>query len=94
MKPVIYDPEARGELDRALAASPAPDEFRATVDVALADIASGLRQHARIGRSPFRACILPGLPYTLVYVETDDVFEVVAVAHHSRKPGYWKKRLR
>jgi toxin ParE1/3/4 len=94
VKPVIFDPDARAELDRALAASPDPGAFQAELDVALGDIASGLRQHPRVGRSRYRTCILPNLPYTVVYAETDDVVEVAVFAHHSRRPGYWKKRLR
>lgn len=32
---------------------------------------------------------LKDFPYTLVYRMVDDSLTVVAVAHQSRKPGYW-----
>ena len=31
-------------------------------------------------------------PYSLVYRVSDDVITVLAVAHQSRKPGYWQGR--
>lgn len=33
-------------------------------------------------------------PYTLVYQIREETIWVVAYAHHSRRPGYWKDRLR
>lgn len=42
---------------------------------------------------PFREAILTRYPFSIIYRETDagDV-QVVAVAHASREPGYWKDR--
>lgn len=40
-----------------------------------------------------RRFILSGFPYDLVYVVLDDEIVVVAFAHHSRQPRYWKSRL-
>jgi toxin ParE1/3/4 len=31
-------------------------------------------------------------PYSIIALEHDDQLVVVAVAHHSRKPGYWTGR--
>jgi len=40
-----------------------------------------------------RAKALSTFPYTLMYVlDPDDLF-IVAVAHQSRRPGYWADRL-
>ncbi|PKL30390.1 MAG: hypothetical protein CVV45_17745 [Spirochaetae bacterium HGW-Spirochaetae-10] len=33
-------------------------------------------------------------PYNILYMLHDDIVYIVAVAHHSRHPGYWKDRLR
>lgn len=41
-----------------------------------------------------RRFILPRFPYSTVYVAPDDHGHVIAVAHHSRRPGYWRKRLK
>lgn len=32
-------------------------------------------------------------PYYIIYRRRGDVFEIIAFAHTSRRPGYWKKRL-
>lgn len=37
---------------------------------------------------------VPGFRYSLVYALLDDVIRILAVAHHSRRPGYWIYRLR
>ncbi len=41
-----------------------------------------------------RRFILSGFPYDLIYCELLDDILIVAFAHHSRRPGYWKDRLR
>ena len=33
-------------------------------------------------------------PYSIIYQHLNDSVLIVAVAHQSRKPGYWKNRLR
>ena len=33
-------------------------------------------------------------PYSVIYQVLNDAILIVAVAHQSRKPGYWKNRLR
>lgn len=40
-----------------------------------------------------RRYLCPNFPYAIIYVFEDDVVTVVAVAHSSRRPGYWRKRL-
>ena len=37
--------------------------------------------------------IMKRFPFVVVYRVAADGIEVVAVAHGSRKPGYWKNRL-
>lgn len=41
-----------------------------------------------------RRFILSGFPYDLIYAVLPDEIVIVAFAHHSRRPGYWKDRLR
>jgi toxin ParE1/3/4 len=41
-----------------------------------------------------RGLVLNGVPYTIYYVIRPDHILVAAIAHHSRKDGYWRKRLR
>ena len=40
-----------------------------------------------------RRFILSGFPYDLIYVVLSDEIVIVAFAHHSRQPHYWKSRL-
>ena len=40
-----------------------------------------------------RAKVLDRFPYTLMYVVEPDELFIVAVAHQSRRPGYWTDRL-
>lgn len=40
-----------------------------------------------------RRCLCNRFPYTVIYRHTDSEVTIYAVAHQSRKPGYWKKRL-
>jgi len=50
------------------------------------------RRYALIGRT-VRKCNTDRFQYKIIYtVETDGIL-IVAVAHHSRRPGYWRYRL-
>ena len=40
----------------------------------------------------FRKRIVPGFPYNIIYRVWEDYIYLVAVAHHSRRPGYWRER--
>lgn len=57
----------------------------------------------RIGRAPLqgspyllgtRRFVLKRFPYSTVYLELDQDGHVIAVAHHRRRPGYWRRRLK
>jgi len=37
--------------------------------------------------------ILHRFPFSLITVQIDKTITIVALAHHSRKPGYWTERL-
>ena len=39
-----------------------------------------------------RRYVFPRFPFSLVYRMKDNVIEIVAVAHHKRRPGYWRHR--
>jgi len=39
-----------------------------------------------------RRLLLVGFPYDLVYRRRDEVVEVIALAHHRRRPNYWRDR--
>ncbi len=41
-----------------------------------------------------RRLTLKRFTFDLVFIERDADLHIVAIAHHSRRPGYWKARLR
>ena len=41
-----------------------------------------------------RKFMLNRFPFTLIYSASSDVLSVVAVAHQSRRPDYWRSRTR
>jgi toxin ParE1/3/4 len=66
----------------------------------VAEIASALldiRQHPEIGpriTRRVRRRVLQVFHYSLIYVNQQDELVIIAIAPHSRRPGYWRKRLR
>jgi plasmid stabilization system protein ParE len=59
---------------------------RATTDLIVA--------HPEIGsiRGITRRFGVRGFPYDMAYRVRDDVIDILAVAHHHRRPGYWRGR--
>ncbi|HSG32473.1 MAG TPA: type II toxin-antitoxin system RelE/ParE family toxin [Thermodesulfobacteriota bacterium] len=39
-----------------------------------------------------RRYILPRFPFSVIYRIKDNIIEVIAIAHHKRKPGFWRNR--
>ena len=71
----------------------AASKFDTEMDRAIAQIIEAPRRWA-IGPHSTRRFLLRQFPFTLIYRErTTKHIQVVAVAHTSRKPGYWKQRL-
>lgn len=46
------------------------------------------------GARGMKRLVLKRFPYNIVIRETAAEIIVVAIAHHSRRPGYWRDRLR
>ena len=71
-------------------------EFFAAVDEAIDVIEenflplSPLPEEA--GNTGAKRLILESFPYDLIAIELPEEAVVIAVAHQSRKPGYWRKR--
>ena len=45
------------------------------------------------GSKGAKRLILRRFPYDIVVIERDHEIVVIAFAHHSRKPGYWRDRI-
>lgn len=102
MKSARYHPAARDELRAAVLHDEAERPGRgALLEAAVSTL---LR---RVRRLPQSAPLWPGLPttvevrralvrrhpYLLVYAALPDHIVIIAVAHTSRRPGYWVTRV-
>lgn len=98
MKPVAIHPEARAE---AMAAGDYYEEccpglgraFTDSLVDALDRIVARPQSFALHKASGARKCVMSRFPYLVFFFERQDDLWVVAVAHASRKPGYWNERL-
>lgn len=92
------DAEARRELDDAIAVYEQQRSGRglAFLDAVDADIELIMRHSdaGRKSRGGFRLFTMAAWPYKLIYSVEDEVIYIWAVAHQSRRPGYWRKRVR
>jgi plasmid stabilization system protein ParE len=96
--PAAFHDEASAEYDAAfdwyLERSPdAARKFDAEVNRALTQIGQAPQRWVA-GPHQTRRFLLRQFPFTLIYRERPSgEIQIVAVAHTSRKPGYWKRRL-
>jgi len=73
-------------------------EFQSAVDAALdlleEEIVPLTALPGAAGKRGVKRLILKRFPYDVVVHEFGADYVVVAFAHHSRRPGYWRSRLR
>ena len=96
MKEAIFHPEARAEMRESV------EFYDACLDGLGFRFLAAVEQTAeRISTYPdagaplaggFRKRIVPGFPYSIIYRVWEDYIYLVAVAHHHRRPGYWRGR--
>jgi toxin ParE1/3/4 len=67
------------------------DDFRKELSDALARVQDNPFMHAAESGS-LRIAPLHRFPYSLIYEDLPDRIWIAAVAHHSRRPGYWSRR--
>jgi len=96
MTQVRFHAEADQELTEAKAwyserSEVAAQAFALDIDHAVRSIAEAPLRWP-VGRRGERRFVLDRFPYTVMYrVRADHVF-ITAVAHQSRRPGYWRHR--
>jgi toxin ParE1/3/4 len=98
VKPLIVEEEAELELFGSIAfyEERMPGlglDFEAATRRALKIIARA-PQRWRIGKHGTRRYIMTRFPFIIHYIDMPDKIWIVAFAHTSRKPGYWKGRTR
>jgi plasmid stabilization system protein ParE len=42
--------------------------------------------------SGYRRCFVRRFPYALIYRSSGEAIVIVAVSHHRRRPGHWRRR--
>jgi toxin ParE1/3/4 len=94
---VQYEPAAREEVIAAARwyAEVAGDDVAEAFDFELHSAVQLLVQMPQLGTpgiSKTRNLRLNGFPYTLHYRSTNETITILAVAHQSRLPGYWRSR--
>ena len=68
--------------------------IEAALDVLEQDIVPLTPVPGASGARGVKRLILRRFPYALIIHESDTEIFVIAFAHHSRRPGYWRDRVR
>jgi toxin ParE1/3/4 len=93
---VIYHSEAESELLEAVPyygrpESEGTDPFLAAIDLHINLIAANPQRFPLVGRG-IRRCVVRKYPFIIFFREHSDHLRILAVAHTSRHPDYWKLR--
>ncbi len=96
-KPFLFHPEANADFRDAIQwywdRSPSiASEFRASISGLVEEIASVPGRWPRYLHGT-RRFVVPRFPYSIIYLDDPDVVTIIAVAHSSRRPGYWRQRI-
>lgn len=93
---LTYHPEAEAELIESAQfyesrATALGTQFLDAVDRAIRVI-QGAPERGRTIGGDVRAYLVQRFPYTICYRVHSSELRVLAIMHHSRKPGYWQTR--
>lgn len=96
MKPATFHPEAAEEAREAATRyesilSGLGGDFRAELQAALHRIQNNPGMYAAESGA-IRVASLHRFPFALMYEDMPEGIWIAAVAHHSRRPGYWSSR--
>ena len=95
--PVSLSGEAQADADAAIdwyigeGAFNAADDFADEIERALG-LLSQFTELGETGAHNTRSLPLHSFPYSLFYRLQNSTVRVIAIAHHSRRPGYWVGR--
>lgn len=97
VKRIEIHPAALNELKFAVAwymkrSHLAASKFTSALDQAIKAIAQAPERWP-VGEHNTRKFVLRRFPYAIMYRERVGSIQVLAVAHGSRRPGYWKDRV-
>jgi len=94
--PLRFDPAAQRELSEAADFYDAEDPglggaFLDAAERAFEQI-QAFPESSPISLVPVRVKVLSAFPFSVIYWVTEEVIIVLAVAHHRRRPEYWRGR--
>ncbi|MFM9962480.1 MAG: type II toxin-antitoxin system RelE/ParE family toxin [Planctomycetaceae bacterium] len=97
MASIAFHPEAAAEFEEALCwyserSERAAKGFDEAVSKALRKMEQAPERWPLIDRRHRLIILEKPFPYHVVYRVDDDVLTVIAVAHHRRRPRYWRGR--
>lgn len=96
-KPVQFHEEAAADIEAAfewyfVRSEWAAARFLQTLDEGVRNIAESPTRWP-VADSGTRKYLLETFPFGLFYRELPSSIQIIAVAHSSRRPGYWRGRL-
>ena len=66
--------------------------YLAAFEQALETVRIGPKRYRIVHEPDIRRVILARFPLSIIYRETNERVEILAVAHHKRRPAYWTGR--
>jgi toxin ParE1/3/4 len=69
------------------------DRFVAAIETAVVNIRTYPEIGSSIGKA-LRKLVVTEFPHSVIYANETEEIVIIAVAHHKRRPGYWRRRLR
>jgi len=70
------------------------DAFEHAVDLLRGKMPPLLPMDGNSAAKGAKRIILRRFPFSVIVIQRFDEYIIVALAHHSRRPGYWKERIR
>ena len=72
------------------------ESFAKAVNKCLDQILANPRLYPRLvqghANREVRSCLLERFPYSVIYEILETEIVILAIAHHRRRPGYWRRR--
>jgi toxin ParE1/3/4 len=69
------------------------EDFKAALDNLQEGVIPGSPWPGRLGERGVKRILLKRFPFSVVFVDTGSGKVVLAVAHHRRRPAYWRGRV-
>jgi hypothetical protein len=69
------------------------EDFKAALDTLEEGVVAGSPWPGRLGERGVKRILLKRFPFSVVFVDTGSGKVVLAVAHHRRRPAYWRGRV-